>query len=53
MQITVRIYNKGQETGEWFNAYEQRFEAIVSNMRGVGWRFRDNLDDLHARLQWK
>ncbi|MCS7461205.1 plasmid pRiA4b ORF-3 family protein [Paenibacillus doosanensis] len=40
------------ETGEWFDAYEERLEAIVLSTRGIGWGFYDKLADLHAQLQW-
>jgi hypothetical protein len=38
------------ETGELFEEFEERLEAIVWNTRGVGWGFHDNLAEMHGQL---
>jgi hypothetical protein len=40
------------ETGELFEEFEERLEAIVLNAKGVGWGFHDNLVEIHGQLQW-
>ncbi len=38
------------ETGELFEEFEERLEAIVWDTREVGWGFHDNLAEIHGHL---
>jgi hypothetical protein len=38
------------ETGELFEEFEERIEAIVWDTREVGWGFHDNLAEIHGQL---
>ncbi|WP_409341523.1 DUF6155 family protein [Paenibacillus sp. MBLB4367] len=47
----IRMVNE-DETGELFEEYKERLEAIVSDSEETGWGFQNGLSETYSQLRW-
>lgn len=52
MYATIIEQVNEDETGELFDEYEERIEAIVPKTEGVGWGLHSNMSELYTLIRW-